>query len=106
MTHAQPVGGRAPGRIVLTTYHSAKGREFGVVVLPGLVDKHIPYYCWSGLPERGGWREEQLASLAARISEQAAMRDGRTNLPAPLHLAKSADEKHPRFGDQEGLNDY
>ncbi|MEV5468039.1 RNaseH domain-containing protein [Streptomyces griseoincarnatus] len=53
----------------------------------------------------GSWREEQLAGLAARISEQAAMWDGRTNLPAPLHLAKSADEKHPAFMDQEGLND-
>ncbi|WP_398859085.1 RNaseH domain-containing protein [Streptomyces noursei] len=41
----------------------------------------------------GGWREEQLVGLAARVSEQAAMWDGRTNLPAPLHLAKSADEK-------------
>lgn len=53
----------------------------------------------------GTWREEQLTGLAARISEQAAMWDGRTNLPAPLHLAKSADEKHPGFRDQEGLND-
>lgn len=53
----------------------------------------------------GTWREEQLTGLAARISEQAAMWDGRTNLPAPLHLAKSADEKHPGFIDQEGLND-
>ncbi|MCX5000893.1 RNaseH domain-containing protein [Streptomyces longwoodensis] len=53
------------------------------------------------IAHRGGWREEQLAGLAARLSEQAAMWDGRTNLPAPLHLAKSADEKHPGFGEQE-----
>ncbi len=53
----------------------------------------------------GGWREEQLVGLAARVSEQAAMWDGRTNLPAPLHLAKSADEKHPGFVDQEGLSE-
>ncbi|MFE4621796.1 UvrD-helicase domain-containing protein [Streptomyces mirabilis] len=48
LTLAELAGGRAPGRIVLTTYHSAKGREFDAVVLPGLVDKHIPYYGWSG----------------------------------------------------------
>ncbi|WP_186001637.1 UvrD-helicase domain-containing protein [Streptomyces sp. IB201691-2A2] len=52
LTLAELAGGRAPGRIVLTTYHSAKGREFDVVVLPGLVDKHIPYYGWSGPIER------------------------------------------------------
>lgn len=33
------------------------------------------------------------------------MWDGRTNLPAPLHLAKSADEKHPSFVEQEGLSE-
>nr|WP_234329524.1 MULTISPECIES: 3'-5' exonuclease [unclassified Streptomyces] len=52
LTLAELAGGRAPGRIVLTTYHSAKGREFDIVVLPGLVDKHIPYYGWSGPSER------------------------------------------------------
>ncbi|MFF4308435.1 UvrD-helicase domain-containing protein [Streptomyces sp. NPDC001601] len=52
LTLAELAGGRAPGRIVLTTYHSAKGREFDIVVLPGLVDKHIPYYGWSGPVER------------------------------------------------------
>lgn len=26
------------GKLALTTYHSAKGREFQIVVLPGLVD--------------------------------------------------------------------
>ncbi|WP_413755168.1 UvrD-helicase domain-containing protein [Streptomyces sp. MMBL 11-3] len=52
LTLAELAGGRAPGRTVLTTYHSAKGREFDVVVLPGLVDKHIPYYGWRGPLER------------------------------------------------------
>ncbi|MFI2040897.1 UvrD-helicase domain-containing protein [Streptomyces bottropensis] len=52
LTLAELAGGRAPGRIVLTTYHSAKGREFDIVILPGLVDKHIPYYGWSGPSER------------------------------------------------------
>ncbi|MET9142086.1 ATP-dependent helicase [Streptomyces parvulus] len=49
---AEMAGARAPGRIVMTTYHSSKGREFDIVVLPGLVNKHIPYYGWSGPTQR------------------------------------------------------
>jgi DNA helicase-2/ATP-dependent DNA helicase PcrA len=30
------------GKVVLTTYHSSKGREFHTVVLPGLVDGYFP----------------------------------------------------------------
>ncbi|MGC5007721.1 3'-5' exonuclease [Streptomyces sp. DT203] len=44
LTLAEVAGGRALGRITLTTYHSAKDREFDIVVLPGLVNKHVPYY--------------------------------------------------------------
>ncbi|MBC9728237.1 ATP-dependent helicase [Streptomyces sp. TRM68367] len=44
LTMAELAGDRAPGRIVLTTYHSAKGREFSVVILPGLVDGLMPFY--------------------------------------------------------------
>ncbi|MFJ4969808.1 ATP-dependent helicase [Streptomyces sp. NPDC088755] len=44
LTMAELAGGRAPGRIALTTYHSAKGREFSIVVLPGLVDGLMPFY--------------------------------------------------------------
>jgi DNA helicase-2/ATP-dependent DNA helicase PcrA len=41
---AELAGGRAPGRVVMTTYHSAKGREFSAVVLPGLVEGLVPFY--------------------------------------------------------------
>jgi DNA helicase-2/ATP-dependent DNA helicase PcrA len=41
---AELAGGRAPGRLVLTTYQSAKGREFSAVVLPGLVEQLVPFY--------------------------------------------------------------
>jgi ATP-dependent exoDNAse (exonuclease V) beta subunit len=41
---AELAGGRAPGRLVLTTYHSAKGREISAVVLPGLVEGLVPFY--------------------------------------------------------------
>ncbi|MEJ8673027.1 ATP-dependent helicase [Streptomyces sp. MS1.AVA.1] len=51
LTLAELAGGRAPGRITLTTYHSAKGREFDVVILPGLINKHVPYYGQYGITE-------------------------------------------------------
>jgi DNA helicase-2/ATP-dependent DNA helicase PcrA len=44
ITMAELAGGRAPGRLVLTTYHSAKGREFSAVILPGLVEQLVPFY--------------------------------------------------------------
>jgi DNA helicase-2/ATP-dependent DNA helicase PcrA len=43
---------RRPGRVVVTTYHSAKGREFDAVILPGLQNGIIP-----GKYKKGGqWR--------------------------------------------------
>lgn len=35
------------GKITLTTYHSAKGREWDVTILPGLVDGIMPLRKWS-----------------------------------------------------------
>ncbi|MBZ6135542.1 RNaseH domain-containing protein [Streptomyces olivaceus] len=83
------------------------GTQYTRRTLPGgqLAQMSAPFHAMTRteyvIAHPGGWREEQLAGLAARSSEQAAMWDGRTNLPAPLHLAKSADEKHPKFGEQE-----
>jgi len=34
------------GKVVLTTYHSAKGREFRFVILPGLVEGIMPRWAW------------------------------------------------------------
>jgi DNA helicase-2/ATP-dependent DNA helicase PcrA len=44
ITMAELAGGQMPGHIALTTYHSAKGREFSIVVLPGLVEELVPQY--------------------------------------------------------------
>ncbi|MEU6988517.1 ATP-dependent helicase [Streptomyces sp. NPDC046324] len=51
LTLAELAGGRSPGRITLTTYHSSKGREFDAVILPGLINKHVPYYGQYGLTD-------------------------------------------------------
>jgi DNA helicase-2/ATP-dependent DNA helicase PcrA len=44
---------RRPGRIVVTTYHSSKGREFDAVILPGLQDGIMPS-AWK--PRGRQWR--------------------------------------------------
>jgi DNA helicase II / ATP-dependent DNA helicase PcrA len=48
------------GKVVLTTYHSAKGREFDTVVLPGLVNGLVP----RDISEHGNWRAPNAAELA------------------------------------------
>lgn len=40
-----------PNAVVLTTYQSAKGREFAAVVLPGLIEGQVPKWASSGPPE-------------------------------------------------------
>ena len=39
--------GRVKGRIVLTTLHSSKGRQFDAVILPGLVEGILPRRPWN-----------------------------------------------------------
>lgn len=39
--------GRIEGKAVLTTFHSSKGRQFDVVVIPGLVEGIMPTRPWS-----------------------------------------------------------
>ena len=64
ITMAELTGGRAPGRLVLTTYHSAKGREFSAVVLPGLVEQLVPFYFAStGISTRDLERARRLGNV-------------------------------------------
>jgi hypothetical protein len=44
----------------------------------------------------GSWHAEHLAALTARLCQQAASWDDRTQAPAPLHLAELADLDHPQ----------
>jgi len=39
--------GRVKGRIVITTLHSSKGRQFDAVILPGLVEGILPRRPWN-----------------------------------------------------------
>lgn len=48
------------GKLVLTTYHSAKGREFSVVVLPGLLNEIVP----RSVNDMGRWREPNVVEEA------------------------------------------
>lgn len=38
--------GRIRGKVVVTTLHGSKGRQFDVVILPGLVEGVMPKYTW------------------------------------------------------------
>ncbi len=39
--------GRIRGTVVLTTFHSSKGRQFDIVVIPGLVEGILPLWKWN-----------------------------------------------------------
>ena len=59
-------GVRARDRVVVTTYHGSKGRQFDAVVLMGLQDQLMPRHRWNRA--RRAW---QLS--AARLQEQRRM---------------------------------
>jgi DNA helicase-2/ATP-dependent DNA helicase PcrA len=67
------------GKIVLTTYHSAKGREFHTVVLPGLVKGIVPRQ----VKDASGWRHPNPKEMEEpRRSVYVAM----TRAEQDLHL--------------------
>ncbi|MCX4735082.1 ATP-dependent helicase [Streptomyces sp. NBC_01363] len=53
-------GEQVIGKVLLTTYHAAKGREFDTVILPGLLNGIIP----RNVPDRGRWRSPTAKELA------------------------------------------
>jgi DNA helicase-2/ATP-dependent DNA helicase PcrA len=52
-------GAEVVGKVVLTNYHSSKGREFDTVILPGLLDELIPFDVAQG----GIWRKPNPKEL-------------------------------------------
>ena len=48
----------------------------------------------------GAWPGEHLAALTARLCQQAASWDDRTQNPTPLHLAERPDLDHPQRAEQ------
>lgn len=48
----------------------------------------------------GQWDPRQLAALTARLCQQAASWDDRTQNPAPIHLAERPDLDHPQHAEQ------
>ncbi|MGW2652181.1 ATP-dependent helicase [Streptomyces sp. NPDC001478] len=53
-------GEEVVGKVLLATYHAAKGREFDTVILPGLLKGIIP----RDIFDRGRWREPNDTELA------------------------------------------
>ena len=39
--------GRVKGKVVVTTFHSSKGRQFDVVIIPGLIEGLMPRWRWN-----------------------------------------------------------
>jgi DNA helicase II / ATP-dependent DNA helicase PcrA len=62
LTVADLAAGVVQGKVVLTTYHSAKGREFDLVILPGLVEGVLPKLDWNRSMRR--WEDPARAVLA------------------------------------------
>ena len=48
----------------------------------------------------GQWDRRHLAALTARLCQQAASWDDRTQNPAPVHLAERPDLDHPQRAEQ------
>ncbi|MEU9015720.1 ATP-dependent helicase [Streptomyces sp. NPDC048479] len=85
LTMAELAGGQIPGHIALTTYHSAKGREFRIVILPGLIEGLLPFYYPSRRPSTEAVAESRRAFYVAltRAREEAVLIEGdRYTMPA------------------------
>jgi DNA helicase-2/ATP-dependent DNA helicase PcrA len=59
--------GKLKGKVVLTTLHGSKGRQFDSVIIPGCAEGMLPIWTWSR-PQRG-WAEpnERIVAEARRL---------------------------------------
>lgn len=53
--------GRMKGKVVLTTFHSSKGRQFDLVIIPGLAEGLLPEWKWN--PRKRKYDEPTRQSL-------------------------------------------
>lgn len=62
------VGGRKKGSTILTTLHSAKGRQFDAVILPGLVEGVMPFgWTWNRSRRRDEPPSEEALAESRRL---------------------------------------
>ncbi|MFI6816102.1 ATP-dependent helicase [Nonomuraea sp. NPDC050328] len=72
-------GEQVIGKILLTTYHAAKGREFNTVILPGLLNGIIP----RDIADQGSWRRPTATEIA---EQRRAFYVALTRAEATVHL--------------------
>ncbi|MBZ6135539.1 ATP-dependent helicase [Streptomyces olivaceus] len=104
ITMAELAGGQIPGHIALTTYHSAKGREFHIVILPGLVEGLLPRHYPGKPPAPKEVAEARRAFYVAltRAKDEAVLIGGnRYTIPAnKWYPARPRDTTRSRFVDE------
>ncbi|MFF3910531.1 3'-5' exonuclease [Streptomyces sp. NPDC001848] len=104
LTMAELAGGQIPGHIALTTYHSAKGREFGIVILPGLIEGLLPRHYPGKPPTAEEVAEARRAFYVAvtRARDEAVLLGGdRYTIPAnQWYPRRQRDSKRSRFVDE------
>lgn len=104
LTMAELAGGQIPGHVALTTYHSAKGREFRLVILPGLLEGLIPFYFPGKEPTADEVAESSRAFYVAltRARDEAVLIEGdQYTMPAnQWYPARPRHTRRSRFVDE------
>lgn len=89
--------GRVKGKVVVTTLHSSKGRQFDVVIMPGLVEGLTPYWSWN--PRK---RKKEEPTPKALSETRRLFYVGFTRARHVVHLVFS-DHYRNKNGYQDGL---
>ncbi|MDJ0347388.1 ATP-dependent helicase [Streptomyces sp. H10-C2] len=104
LTMAELAGGQIPGHIAVTTYHSAKGREFSVVVLPGLIEGLVPSYFPNRPPTPSGIaaaRREFYVAITRAKDEAVLITGNHYTMPAnKYYAARNRLSRRTRFVDE------
>ncbi|QTI90633.1 ATP-dependent helicase [Streptomyces sp. AgN23] len=108
LTMAELAGGQIPGHIALTTYHSAKGREFDIVILPGLIEGLVPFYYPGKQPTGEAVAEARRAFYVAltRARNEAVLIEGdHYTMPAnQWYAARVRPSRRSRFVDEVAIH--